>query len=114
MPALTAEGVLKASRGFQGGYRLAREPKDIPVGEVLRLTEGSISPVACLDSSPNECPRCTDCLTLPVWQGLERVINEYLDGVSLRDVLDGNVNKICFREPTRQMCRLPIFCGGHA
>lgn len=44
-----------------------------------------------LDSSPNECPRCTDCLTLPVWQGLERVINEYLDGVSLRDVLDGNV-----------------------
>ncbi len=91
MPALTAEGVLKASRGFQGGYRLAREPEDIPVGEVLRLTEGSISPVACLDSSPNECPRCTDCLTLPVWQGLERVINEYLDGVSLRDVLDGNV-----------------------
>ena len=69
----------------------AREPEDIPVGEVLRLTEGSISPVACLDSSPNECPRCTDCLTLPVWQGLERVINEYLDGVSLRDVLDGNV-----------------------
>ena len=44
VPALTAEGVLKASRGFQGGYRLAREPEDIPVGEVLRLTEGSISP----------------------------------------------------------------------
>ena len=43
------------------------------------------------DSKSNECPRCADCLTLPLWQGLERVINEYLDGVSLRDVIDGNI-----------------------
>ena len=101
VPALTGDGILKTSRGFQGGYRLAREtggvpplagePEDIPVGDILRLTEGSLAPVACLDSKSNECPRCADCLTLPLWQGLERVINEYLDGVSLRDVIDGNI-----------------------
>lgn len=91
VPALTGDGVLKTSRGFQGGYRLAREPEYIPVGDILRLTEGSLAPVACLDSKSNECPRCADCLTLPLWQGLERVINEYLDGVSLRDVIDGNI-----------------------
>ncbi len=91
VPALTGDGMLKTSRGFQGGYRLAREPEDISVGEILRLTEGSLAPVACLDGGPNECPRCADCLTLPVWQGLERVINDYLNGVSLRDVIDGNV-----------------------
>ena len=71
VPALTGDGVLKTSRGFQGGYRLAREPEDIPVGEILRLTEGSLAPVACLDSKSNECPRCADCLTLPLWHGLE-------------------------------------------
>ena len=81
VPALTGDGILKTSR----------EPEDIPVGEILRLTEGSLAPVACLDSKSNECPRCADCLTLPLWQGLERVINEYLDGVSLRDVIDGNI-----------------------
>lgn len=91
VPALTGDGMLKTSRGFQGGYRLAREPEDISVGEILRLTEGSLAPVACLDGEPNECPRCADCLTLPVWQGLERVINDYLNGVSLRDVIDGTV-----------------------
>ena len=88
VPALTGDGVLKTSRGFQGGYRLAREPEDIPVGDILRLTEGSLAPVACLDSKSNECPRCADCLTLPLWQGLERVINEYLDGITLQDLLD--------------------------
>ena len=50
VPALTGDGILKTSRGFQGGYRLAREPEDIPVGDILRLTEGSLAPVACLDS----------------------------------------------------------------
>ena len=71
--------------------QIVPEPEDIPVGDILRLTEGSLAPVACLDSKSNECPRCADCLTLPLWQGLERVINEYLDGVSLRDVIDGNI-----------------------
>ena len=91
VPALTGDGVLKTSRGFQGGYRLAREPEDIPVGDRLRLTEGSLAPVPCAAQDPADCPRSEDCATLPVWRGLNRVINEYLDGVSLRDVIDGNI-----------------------
>ena len=92
IPVLNRAGLLQTSRGFQGGYRLAKAPEDYSVGEILRAAEGGLSPVACLEQSPNACPRCHECETLPVWTGLERVVNEYLDGISLQDVLDG-VNK---------------------
>ncbi len=59
------------------------------MGEILRAAEGGLSPVACLEQSPNACPRCHKCETLPIWAGLEQVVNEYLDGISLQDVLDG-------------------------
>ena len=91
LKVLVQNGFLEGLRGKGGGYRLTRSPDQYTVGEILMLTEGSLAPVACLDSKSNECPRCADCLTLPLWQGLERVINEYLDGVSLRDVIDGNI-----------------------
>ena len=55
---------------------------------ILRLTEGSLAPVACLEHDPIECSRSIGCATLPVWQGLYRVINEYLDGITLQDILD--------------------------
>ena len=89
IPLLNRAGLLQTSRGFQGGYRLAKAPEDYTVGEILRAAEGGLSPVACLEQSPNACPRCHECETLPVWTGLERVVNEYLDGISLQDVLDG-------------------------
>ena len=88
IPMLTKGSVLRASRGTQGGYMLARSPETITVGDVLRLTEGSLSPVACADENPIECTRCADCPTLPVWQGLARVIGEYLDSITLQDLLD--------------------------
>ena len=91
LKVLVQNGFLEGLRGKGGGYRLTRSPEQYTVEEILSLTEGSLAPVACLDSKSNECPRCADCLTLPLWQGLERVINEYLDGVSLRDVIDGNI-----------------------
>ena len=81
--------ILKTNRGFQGGYMLKRPADQYTVGEILRLTEGSLAPVACLDQDPIECPRRAECATLPMWKGLERVINEYLDGITLQDLIDG-------------------------
>ena len=88
VPILSRSGILRTNRGSQGGYALAKEPEHVTVGEILRLTEGSLSPVVCLDGDPAQCPRSADCPTLPVWQGLNRVVNEYLDGITLRSILD--------------------------
>lgn len=88
IPVINKADILRTNRGFQGGYMLANSPENYTVGQILRLTEGSLSPVACLDQEPNRCPRCEDCMTLPVWQGLNRVIAEYLDGITLQDILD--------------------------
>ena len=88
IPVFNKSDILKTNRGFQGGYRLARTPDKYTVGEILRLTEGSLAPVACLESDPNQCERVADCATLPVWQGLYSVICEYLDGITLQDILD--------------------------
>ena len=88
IPVLNRANILQTVRGYQGGYRLAKTPDKITVGEILRATEGSLAPVACLDAKPNTCARCSECATLPVWEGLEKVVNEYLDGISLQDILD--------------------------
>lgn len=88
VPVLNKSDILRTNRGFQGGYRLAKLPDKYTVGEILRLTEGSLAPVACLEHDPVECERSGECATLPVWQGLYRVINEYLDGITLQDILD--------------------------
>ena len=77
---LSRSGLLKSVRGAQGGYLLARRPEEYTVGEILRITEGSLAPVACLH--PAE-----DCLTLPLWKGLQAVIDSYLDSVTLADLL---------------------------
>lgn len=88
VPILNRTDFLKANRGFQGGYQLARTPDRYTVGEILRLTEGSLAPVACLESNPVECERSAICATLPVWQGLYQTITDYLDNITLQDILD--------------------------
>ena len=88
VPVLNRSDILRTNRGFQGGYRLAKSPDQYTVGEILRLTEGNLAPVACLEHEPIECERSGECPTLPVWQGLYRVICEYLDGITLQDILD--------------------------
>ncbi|MDD6526786.1 MAG: Rrf2 family transcriptional regulator [Oscillospiraceae bacterium] len=93
IPILNRSDILKASRGFQGGYRLAKSPDRYTVAEILRMTEGGLAPVACLEHEPIECDRSADCITLPVWQGLYRVINEYLEGITLQDILDARREK---------------------
>ena len=88
VPMLGRADILRTTRGYQGGYRLARAPQEYTVGEILCLTEGGLAPVACLDQHPNPCPRCGACATLPMWEGLERVIRNYLDGITLQDLLE--------------------------
>ena len=88
VPVLNKSNVLRTNRGFQGGYRLVKSPENYTDGEILRLTEGNLAPVTCLEHSPIECERSSECMTLPVWQGLYRVITEYLDGITLQDILD--------------------------
>lgn len=79
--------LLSGVRGKGGGYRLTRSPEQYTAGEILRLTEESLAPVACLEADASPCARAAACRTLPLWQGLDRVIREYLDNVTLTDLL---------------------------
>ena len=88
---LSQTNLLRAVRGHQGGYRLIRKPEEYTVLEVLRIAEGSLVPVACMEQSPNLCERADICLTLPLWAGLDKVIQDYLGKITLQDLLDGKV-----------------------
>ena len=84
---LSRAGLVEGLRGKGGGYRLTRSSANYSVGEILRLTEGSLAPVTCLEGAENPCPRAGECTTLPMWQKLDDLINSYLDSVSLADLL---------------------------
>lgn len=85
---LNKAGFVKSVRGAQGGYRLTKEPGAYTVGMILRLTEGSLAPVACLEGGTNECERCDTCDTLAVWKDLEQAINQVVDNVTIGDLLE--------------------------
>ena len=87
MTLLSRAGLVDGVTGKGGGYRLTRTPDQYAVGEILRLTEGSLAPVACLEGEENTCPRAGHCHTLPMWEKLDTIINDYLDSVSLADLL---------------------------
>ena len=84
---LVRAGYLQGLRGKGGGYRLARAPEDINVRDVLVTMEGTLSPVACLEKGAVPCDRAGDCRTLPLWQGLDKVIEDYLRGFTVRDLM---------------------------
>lgn len=86
---LARAGLVEGQRGKGGGYRLARRPCDYSVGEILRLAEGSLAPVSCLEAGATPCPKASSCRTLPVWEKLESLICGYLDEVTLTSLLDG-------------------------
>ena len=88
---LSNPDILRSNRGNKGGYMLAKEPNQYIVGEILKITEGSLSPVSCIEDETNRCERSKFCKTLPLWQGLENVINEYLYKITLQDILDNRV-----------------------
>lgn len=89
---LVVGGLVEGVRGKGGGYRLTRTPDRYTVGSILRLTEGSLAPVACLSESAAVCPRSADCRTLPMWRKLDRMIGEFLDGVTLADLMQAETS----------------------
>lgn len=85
---LNKAGYVKAIRGPQGGYRLVKKPSEYTAGMILRLTEGSLAPVSCLDYEDNECQREDICATLELWKRLDEAIRGVVDTVTLEDLLD--------------------------
>lgn len=92
VPMLNKNGILKTNRGNKGGYAFVKTPDKLTVGDVLRATEGSLAPIACLEYEPNECPRAESCSTLYIWRGLYKTVTEYLDNITLQDIIDHNNN----------------------
>ncbi|MEZ4357787.1 MAG: RrF2 family transcriptional regulator [Eubacteriales bacterium] len=84
---LSRAGFVKSARGAQGGYKLSRPPKDYTAGMILRLIEGSLAPVTCMQSGENTCPRSLKCATLELWEQLNEAINGVIDNVTLADLV---------------------------
>ena len=89
---LSKNQILLSVRGPQGGYKLARDPKDYTIGEILRITEGDLAPVSCLEEGEAVCPVKDKCHTLSLWVGLDKVINDYLNSKTLEDLLKSPVD----------------------
>ena len=87
MPRLTKENLVEGQHGKGGGYRLCRPPEDYSVGEILRITEGELAPVACLERGAKPCPRAAECRTLPMWKKYYAMTNEFFDGISIADLM---------------------------
>jgi Rrf2 family protein len=104
---LCRAGYLRSLRGPQGGYRLARRLEDYTVGDILRVTEGDLSPTACLQDEYNICPNASDCPTLPFWKGLYDVVNDYVNSATLADFISSAMHPSLSGEdkPVNYPCR---------
>jgi len=91
---LNKAGYVNSVRGAQGGYRLARSPRDYTVGMVLRLTEGSMAPVACLEEGAPECERRDTCETLEVWKELNDAVNQVIDNITIADLVERSRKRV--------------------
>lgn len=87
---LVKNDLLTALRGKGGGYKLTKRPEEYTVGSILKVTEGSFAPVACLERKPIQCERAEYCKTLKMWQGLQELINDYFENITIQDLLDGD------------------------
>ena len=88
-------GLVRSIRGAQGGYRLSRSPEKYTAGEILRAIEGSFAPIACLETEVNECERYKECATVGFWEGMYKVISDYVDSVTLKQLIDEHVQSTC-------------------
>ena len=86
IPMLNTPELLRTNRGFQGGYQLAQSPEKYTVGMILRLTEGSLAPVACLECGAKKCSREENCKTLPMWKEFDAMIHDYFYGKTLAEL----------------------------
>lgn len=87
LPLLVSENMIEGVHGKGGGYRLARDPSAYTVGEILRVTEGDIAPVSCLECNAKGCARTAECRTLPMWSELNGRISDYVDHVTIADLM---------------------------
>ena len=87
LKSLVREKILYGLRGKGGGYRLGIPPERCTVGSILRLTEGSLAPVSCLEGAGVQCDRMSSCRTLPMWQKLDEMINSFFDGITIADLM---------------------------
>lgn len=87
LPDLVKADFIEGVHGKGGGYRLTRRPEEYRIGDILRLTEGDLAPVACLECNAEPCKRAAECRTIPVWSKLNTLINDYLDGVTLAELM---------------------------
>jgi len=87
MPVLSKNKLVEGIHGKGGGYRLSRAPKEYTVGEILRLTEGNLAPVSCLECNATNCNRADKCKTLPMWNEFHKMTNNYFDSVTLEDLM---------------------------
>jgi Rrf2 family protein len=84
---LNRAGMLNSLRGNNGGYRLAKQPEEYTIGDILRITEGSVALAPCIDEGTADCERRSDCAALAFWSGLDKVINDYIDSYTLADLM---------------------------
>ena len=87
LPVLTQNKIVEGIQGKGGGYRLCRSPEEYSLGEILRLVEGDLAPVACMECGAEPCGRAEECRTRPVWLGLQEVIDQYLNGITLASLM---------------------------
>ncbi len=90
--ALVKAGYVKGLRGSKGGYKLSKNPSEYTVGMILRITEGSLAPISCLEDEVNTCERAGECMTLGFWQSLYDAINNVVDNVTLEDLIEKSKN----------------------
>lgn len=86
--SLVKSGNLRALRGKKGGYRLVKEPKEYTMKSILEVTEGEFAPVSCMENEVNQCERYYECKTIKMWEGLNKVIGDYFEGITLEDLLN--------------------------
>ena len=94
MTILSKAGFVDAVHGKGGGYRLNRSPESYTVGSILKLTEGSLAAVSCTSQGAAACSRTTCCQTLPMWEKLEKMIDEFFEGITLADLLKEGKNQL--------------------
>ena len=87
MPVLSKNKLVEGLHGKGGGYKLSKAPSEYRVGDILRLTEGNLAPVACLECNAKKCDRADKCLTLPMWTEFHKKVNNYFDGITLEALL---------------------------
>lgn len=91
VPVLVKNGLVEGVHGKGGGYRLVKKPSEYRVGDILRLTEGDLAPVACLECGAAPCEKASECKTLPMWKEFYTLVNNYFDGITLSNLINSNI-----------------------